>query len=130
LVSFFFFLSFPFFPSSLPLLLLSCTLKEVKTMSGTDALLSWCQRYTSGYRGAEVKNFTTSWANGLAFCALIHNFRPELISYETLKPEEKQKNLHLAFTVADSLGIPMLMDVEDMLIPVPDRLSVITYVSQ
>jgi len=101
--------------------------------TGTDALLHWCQRYGNKYPGVDIKNFTTSWSSGLAFCAILHAFKPELIPFESLKAtsaQERLKNFALAFDTAEDLGIPKLMDPEDMMISIPDRLSVITYVSQ
>eukprot|EP01114_Cavostelium_apophysatum_P005336 TRINITY_DN1618_c0_g1_i2.p1 TRINITY_DN1618_c0_g1~~TRINITY_DN1618_c0_g1_i2.p1 ORF type:complete len:748 (+),score=193.07 TRINITY_DN1618_c0_g1_i2:95-2338(+) len=98
---------------------------------GQEALLLWCKRATEGYNGVNVTNFHTSWADGLAFCALIHHFRPELIPFKELKAENKAHNLGLAFKVAESIGIPALLDVEDMIdIPKPEQFSVITYLSQ
>jgi uncharacterized CHY-type Zn-finger protein len=83
------------------------------------------------YKHVNVTNFTDSWADGLAFCALIHSFHPDLIPYDTLKPEDKKENLKLAFDVAEKLGIPSLLEPEDMLIASgPDKFSVITYLSQ
>ena len=63
----------------------------------------------------------------LAFCAIIHHHKPSLIPYETLKPENKSANLQLAFKVAEGLGIPPLLDVEDIVdIPKPEQFSIIT----
>jgi len=56
----------------------SATTGQSGGMVGSD-LLSWCQEVTKGYRGVKVTNMTTSWRNGLAFCALIHRFHPELM---------------------------------------------------
>ena len=66
---------------------------------GKEALLLWCQKSTEGYNGVSVKNFHTSWQDGLAFCALIHHFRPELINFNELHPEKRAENLTLAFSV-------------------------------
>nr|CAD7266529.1 unnamed protein product [Timema shepardi] len=77
------------------------------------ALLQWCQMRTSGYAGVKVVNLTGSWRNGLAFNALLHSHRPDLISYETLQPRQHRQNLNNAFDVANTvLGVPKILDAE------------------
>lgn len=95
------------------------------------ALLQWVNKKTDGYAQVNppgVKNFTKDWRNGLAWCALIHRHRPDLLDYQECLGKSNAENLALAFTVADEqLGIPRLLDVEDMDVDSPDEKSVITY---
>ncbi|KAM9510793.1 LOW QUALITY PROTEIN: EH domain-binding protein 1-like protein 1 [Guaruba guarouba] len=99
---------------------------------GSGALLGWCQAATAGYRGVRVTNFSTSWRSGLAFCALLHRHRPELLDYEALDPLDIRGNNKLVRLDAFSaLGVPRLLDPADMVLPpAPDRLGVMTYLSQ
>jgi hypothetical protein len=98
-----------------------------------EGLLLWCRKKTAGYREIDpptIQNFTTHWKNGLAFCALIHKHQPHLIDYDSLDKNDAAKNLELAFSVAESLGIPRLLDIEDMLVDKPDERSIMTQVSE
>uniref|UniRef100_A0A915B2A6 Alpha actinin n=1 Tax=Parascaris univalens TaxID=6257 RepID=A0A915B2A6_PARUN len=103
---------------------------NVEELSARDGLLLWCQRKTAPYNNVNVQNFHTSWKDGLAFCALIHRHRPELIDYSKLHKGDPIHNLNLAFDVAEKyLDIPRMLDAEDMVNNVPDEKAVMTYVS-
>lgn len=82
-------------------------------MSAKEGLLLWCQRKTAPYGNVNVQNFHNSWRDGLAFCALIHRHRPELLDYNRLSGQNHQYNLNLAFDVAEKyLDIPRMLDAE------------------
>jgi spectrin beta len=100
-----------------------------ETKSAKDALLLWCQMKTAGYANVNVRNFTTSWRDGLAFNALIHKHRSDLIEYNQLTKGNHIYNLNNAFNVAEEkLGLARLLDAEDVSTEYPDEKSVITYV--
>ncbi|XP_058161167.1 EH domain-binding protein 1-like protein 1 isoform X2 [Dasypus novemcinctus] len=100
-------------------------------VSSSQSLLEWCQEVTAGYSGVRVTNFTTSWRNGLAFCAILHRFYPDKIDYTTLDPLNIKQNNKQAFDGFAALGVSRLLEPADMvLLSVPDKLIVMTYLCQ
>ncbi|XP_041864103.1 EH domain-binding protein 1-like protein 1 isoform X2 [Melanotaenia boesemani] len=100
-------------------------------VNSSQSLLQWCQSITNGYQGVKVTNFSTSWRNGLAFCAILHHFHPEKIDFDQLYPHDIKLNNKKAFDGFEALGISRLLEPSDMvLLSVPDRLIVMTYLSQ
>ncbi|KFM03267.1 Protein-methionine sulfoxide oxidase MICAL1, partial [Aptenodytes forsteri] len=97
-----------------------------------EELLSWCQTSTAGYRGVVVTNFTTSWTSGLALCALIHHFRPDLVDFNSVDPQDPiQTHQMMLDTAEQELGIqPVLSSTEMAAMTEPSRLGLITYLSQ
>ncbi|XP_076970124.1 F-actin-monooxygenase MICAL2 isoform X3 [Tamandua tetradactyla] len=95
-------------------------------------LLTWCQQQTEGYQHVTVTDLTTSWRSGLALCALIHHFRPELIHFDSLNEEDAVENNQLAFDVAErEFGIPPVTTGKEMAsVQEPDKLSMVMYLSK
>ncbi|XP_011893258.1 PREDICTED: smoothelin isoform X2 [Cercocebus atys] len=94
-------------------------------------LLDWCRAKTRGYEHVDIQNFSSSWSDGMAFCALVHNFFPEAFDYGQLSPQNRRQNFEVAFSSAEMLVdcVP-LVEVEDMMImgKKPDPKCVFTYV--
>ncbi|KAM9220509.1 EH domain-binding protein 1-like protein 1 isoform 1-T1 [Dugong dugon] len=100
-------------------------------INSSQSLLEWCKEVTAGYRGVRITNFTTSWRNGLAFCAILHRFHPDKIDYASLNPLNIKENNKQAFDGFAALGVSRLLEPADMmLLSVPDKLIVMTYLCQ
>ncbi|VDI08897.1 Hypothetical predicted protein [Mytilus galloprovincialis] len=95
-----------------------------------EMLLNWTKAMTAGYENVEVTNFSSSWNNGMAFCALIHHFYPESFEWSRLDPKKRRANFTLAFNIAEKYAdIAPLLDVDDMVkMQKPDWKCVFTYV--
>lgn len=95
-------------------------------------LLTWCQKQTEGYRGVTITDLTSSWLSGMAFCALIHRFKPELLDYDSLNEEDHTSNLQLAFDISDrEFGIgPFTSGKELCAGQELDKTKMITYLSK
>lgn len=73
--------------------------------SKRNALLKWCQNKTVGYRNIDITNFSSSWNDGLALCAIMHSYLPDRVPYDTLGPNDKRRNFAIAFSAAESVGV-------------------------
>uniref|UniRef100_A0A8D3BSY1 Cytospin-A n=1 Tax=Scophthalmus maximus TaxID=52904 RepID=A0A8D3BSY1_SCOMX len=97
--------------------------------SKRNSLLRWCQSRTQGYKNIDITNFSSSWADGLAFCAVYHTYLPSHVPYSSLTPENKRDNLSLAFKTGGAVGIAQTLTAEEMLkAGGPDWQRVLSYV--
>ncbi|XP_068133392.1 F-actin-monooxygenase MICAL3 isoform X11 [Hyperolius riggenbachi] len=103
-----------------------------ESIARSSKLLGWCQKQTEGYAGVNVTDLTMSWKSGLALCAIIHRYRPELIDFDSLDEHDVEKNNQLAFDIAErELGISPIMTGKEMAsVGDPDKLSMVVYLSQ
>ncbi|XP_028736257.1 F-actin-monooxygenase MICAL3 isoform X4 [Peromyscus leucopus] len=103
-----------------------------ESVARSSKLLGWCQRQTDGYAGVNVTDLTTSWKSGLALCAIIHRYRPDLIDFDSLDEQNVEKNNQLAFDIAEKeLGISPIMTGKEMAsVAEPDKLSMVMYLTQ
>ncbi|XP_056288734.1 smoothelin [Pseudoliparis swirei] len=101
--------------------------KNVKQM-----LLDWCRAKTEPYEGVDIRNFSSSWKDGIAFCALVHRFFPDAFEYSTLNPNKPKENFQLAFDTAERLaGCPPLLEADDLVrMKEPDWKCVFTYIQE
>lgn len=99
--------------------------------SKRNALLKWCQQKTFGYNNIDITNFSSSWNDGLALCALLHSYLGEgRVPYSTLSPHDKRTNFSVAFAAAESVGIPTTLNIQDMIHQErPDWQQVMAYVT-
>ncbi|KAK6026879.1 hypothetical protein OSTOST_07137, partial [Ostertagia ostertagi] len=100
--------------------------------SARDALLQWARKVTSGYPRVNVTNFSSSWKDGLAFNAILHRYRPNLIDWNKVSDSSvsNRERLENAFAAAErEFGVDRLLDAQDVDTDHPDEKSIITYVS-
>ncbi|XP_051011236.1 F-actin-monooxygenase MICAL3 [Acomys russatus] len=103
-----------------------------ESVARSSKLLGWCQRQTDGYAGVNVTDLTMSWKSGLALCAIIHRYRPDLIDFDSLDEQNVEKTNQLAFDIAErELGISPIMTGKEMAsVGEPDKLSMVMYLTQ
>ncbi|XP_022621042.1 F-actin-methionine sulfoxide oxidase MICAL2 isoform X3 [Seriola dumerili] len=95
-------------------------------------LLTWCQKQTEGYRNVTITDLTSSWQSGIALCALIHKFNPQLIDFDSLNEEDHAANLQLAFDISErEFGIRPFTSVKELSAGEElDKTRMITYLSK
>ncbi|NXN99803.1 UTRO protein, partial [Rhinopomastus cyanomelas] len=105
-------------------------MSDLQQTNSEKILLSWVRQSTRPYSQVNVLNFTTSWADGLAFNAVIHRHRPELFSWDRVTQMSAAERLEHAFSTAKHhLGIERLLDPEDVAVQLPDKKSIIMYLT-
>ncbi|ETN65979.1 hypothetical protein AND_002235 [Anopheles darlingi] len=98
--------------------------------SKRNALLKWCQNKAVGYRNIDITNFSSSWNDGLALCAIMHSYLPDRVPYDKLNQNDKRRNFSLAFAAAESVGIPTSLSIDEMCLQErPDWQQVMSYVT-
>ncbi|XP_046415935.1 dystonin isoform X17 [Neodiprion fabricii] len=99
-------------------------------VTAREALLRWARRSTARYPGVRVSDFTGSWRDGLAFSALLHRNRPDLVDWRSARSSQARERLDRVFHIAErEYGVTRLLDPEDVDTPEPDEKSLITYIS-
>ena len=63
----------------------------IMAVKGAKALEVWSRRVTSGYPGVRIVNMSSAWKDGLAFCAIIHRFRPDLVDWDRIKQNDVER---------------------------------------
>ncbi|XP_041114015.1 protein-methionine sulfoxide oxidase mical3a-like isoform X3 [Polyodon spathula] len=103
-----------------------------ESVARSNKLLNWCQRQTEGFRNVNVSDLTMSWKSGLALCAIIHRYRPDLVDFDSLEEQNMENNNQLAFDVAErEFGISPIMTGKEMAsVGEPDKLSMVVYLTQ
>ncbi|XP_018655682.1 spectrin-like nuclear envelope protein [Schistosoma mansoni] len=99
--------------------------------SAKRALQAWVQEIFAGKYDVQIRDFGPSWRDGIAFNAMVHNIDSSLVEMDKVKTRTPKENLEHAFTQAEKhLGIPRLLDPEDVDVDRPDEKSIVTYVAQ
>uniref|UniRef100_A0A8C4PJC3 Molecule interacting with CasL protein 1 n=1 Tax=Equus asinus TaxID=9793 RepID=A0A8C4PJC3_EQUAS len=104
--------------------------KPVTGSAGTqEELLRWCQEQTAGYPGVHVTDLSSSWADGLALCALVHRLRPGLLEPSELQGMGALEATAWALKMAEhELGITPVLSAQAV-VAGSDPLGLIAYLS-
>ncbi|XP_072121477.1 utrophin-like isoform X2 [Mobula birostris] len=110
--------------------IMKAVMSDLQQTNSEKILLSWVRQSTRPYKQVNVLNFTTSWADGLAFNAILHRHKPGLFSWDKVTKMTAVGRLEHAFNIAKQhLGIEKLLDSEDIAVSLPDKKSIIMYVT-
>ncbi|XP_070164123.1 dystrophin, isoforms A/C/F/G/H isoform X3 [Polyergus mexicanus] len=102
---------------------------ELQQTNLEKTLLAWCRQNSQNYPGVDIKNFTTSWSDGLAFNAILHRWKSHLFDFNNIARKHPNARLDHAFRIAqEHLAIERLLDPEDVNTSVPDKKSIMMYV--
>ncbi|XP_004752817.2 utrophin isoform X4 [Mustela putorius furo] len=105
-------------------------MSDLQQTNSEKILLSWVRQSTRPYSQVNVLNFTTSWTDGLAFNAVLHRHKPDLFSWDRVVKMSPIERLEHAFSKAQTyLGIEKLLDPEDVAVQLPDKKSIIMYLT-
>lgn len=66
-----------------------------------DKLIIAFNRIHLVFQKVQIENFSTSWNDGIAFCALIHRFYPDAFDFDKLESKNRRYNFTLAFQTAE-----------------------------
>lgn len=124
-----------------------------KDVTPAHDLLEWCKEITKDYPQCNITNMTTSWSNGIAFCAIIHYFRPDLMwvfyhlpafrfeKFNTtiwrfsdmleVSQNDPDGNIRMALKASEALGVPIVLHPSEIRRSRgPDKLALLTYLHQ
>ncbi|XP_076782972.1 utrophin isoform X2 [Arvicanthis niloticus] len=105
-------------------------MSDLQQTNSEKILLSWVRQTTRPYSQVNVLNFTTSWTDGLAFNAVLHRHKSDLFSWDRVVKMSPIERLEHAFSKAHTyLGIEKLLDPEDVAVQLPDKKSIIMYLT-
>lgn len=101
-----------------------------ENVSAREALLRWARNTTDKYPGVQIENFTSSWRDGLAFSAVLHRNRPDLVDWRNIREIHSHERLERVFsTMEREYNVHKLLDPQDVDTNSPDEKSMITYIS-
>lgn len=100
-------------------------------LSGRQALMAWSRQAADGYPLAGgIEDFSNSWTDGMALCAVVHRYRPDLLPWSKVKAcASNVERIQLAFDAARTHGIRPLIDADDLAAG-GDEFSMITYLTE